>query len=164
MGSTDTPIAALGFLSDCRSAALVTDRGSVDWLCFPSFDSPSVFGALLDDTAGHWSIRPQGDFKSSRRYLDRTLVLETTCDTATGRIMLVDTLAMGPNSQGHALGRNVPHLLVRGVSCVDGQVDIEVHYEPRPEYGIITPLLSHVDGGVTARGGAEWRCCPRRSP
>jgi GH15 family glucan-1,4-alpha-glucosidase len=156
MGSTDTPIATLGFLSDCHSAALVTDRGSVDWLCFPRFDSPSVFGSLLDDTAGHWSIHPRGAFTSRRRYLDRTLVLETTCDTETGSITLVDTLAMGPHKHGHALGRDVPHLLVREVSCVDGQVDVEVHYEPRPEYGLLTPLLSQVEGGVTARGGAEW--------
>jgi GH15 family glucan-1,4-alpha-glucosidase len=59
------PIAAHALLSDCHSAALVTRDGSVDWLCFPRFDSPSVFGRLLDDAAGQWSIRPAGGLERS---------------------------------------------------------------------------------------------------
>ena len=65
------PIGDHALLSDCHSAALVNREGSVEWLCFPRFDSPSVFGRLLDDEAGHWSIRPAGDFQVSRRYLDQ---------------------------------------------------------------------------------------------
>ncbi len=156
MGLSSTPIAAHGFLSDCHSAALVTDCGCVDWLCFPRFDSPSVFGGLLDDSAGHWSIHPVGRFTSSRRYLDQTLVLETTFETDGGIVTLVDALAMGPDNRGHALGKGSPHLLIRSVTCLKGEVEIEIDYEPRPEYGIVTPLLSHLEGGVTARGGAEW--------
>ena len=75
-------IAAHALLSDCHSAAPGHRDGSVDWLCFPRFDSPSVFGRLLDDEAGHWSIRPAGRWTGARRYLDRTLVLETTFTTA----------------------------------------------------------------------------------
>ena len=63
---------------------------------------------------------------------------------------------MGPDNDGHRLGRKVPHLLVRTVSCAAGSVEIDVSYQPRPEYGLIVPLLSAIDGGVTARGGAEW--------
>jgi GH15 family glucan-1,4-alpha-glucosidase len=155
-GMSTVPIAAHALLSDCHSAALVTRDGSMDWLCFPRFDSPSVFGRLLDDAAGHWSIRPAGDYTAGRRYLDRTLVLETTFHAAGGTVVLTDALAMGTGNHGHTLGRGAPHLLIRSVTCVEGAVDIDVSYAPRPEYGLLRPLLSQVDGGVTARGGAEW--------
>ncbi|WP_144125935.1 glycoside hydrolase family 15 protein [Catellatospora sichuanensis] len=152
------PIADHALLSDCHSAALVTRDGSVDWLCFPRFDSPSVFGRLLDDDAGHWSIAPAGPYTATRRYLDQTLVLETTFHTPTGTLAVTDALATGPNRHGHGhdLGVAAPHLLIRSVSCRDGEVDVRVSYQPRPEYGLLRPLLSPVEGGLTARGGAEW--------
>src|SRR3954470_2219849 len=153
---SNVAIAAHAMLSDCHSAALVTSDGSVDWLCFPRFDSPSVFGRLLDDAAGHWSIRPAGEDTSTRRYLDRTLVIETTFRTPTGTAVLTDALATGPDNRGHALGRGAPHLLIRSVTGVEGGVDVEIEYRPRPEYGLLRPLLSRVDGAVPARGGAEW--------
>jgi GH15 family glucan-1,4-alpha-glucosidase len=143
-------------LSDRHSAALVNTAGSVEWLSFPRFDSPSVFGRLLGAEAGHWLIQPAGKWHSTRRYLDRTLVLETTFTTDTGTVVLTDLLAVGPDNGGHRLGRNVPHLLVRRASCTDGHVELDVSYEPRPEYGLVMPLLSTVDGGFTARGGADW--------
>ena len=64
-------------LSDCHSAALVTRDGSVEWLCFPRFDRPSVFGRLLDDDAGHWSLRPVADAEITRRYVDDILTALT---------------------------------------------------------------------------------------
>jgi alpha,alpha-trehalase len=149
-------IADHALLSDRHSSALVTDAGSVDWLCFPRFDSPSVFGRLLGDDAGYWQIAPADEWTSSRRYLDATMVLETTFSTASGTLVVTDLLAMGPDNGGHRLGRDVPHLLVRRVECSKGSVAVDIDYEPRPEYGLIVPLLAHVDGGVTARGGAEW--------
>ena len=152
---SNVPIGSHALLSDCHSAALVTAAGSVDWLCWPRFDSPSVFGRLLDDTAGHWSIRPAGRFTADRRYLDRTLVLETSFHTSGGTVVVTDALAMGVDNYGHALGRRVPHLLIRSVTCVGGVVDVEVSYAPRPEYGLLHPLLSPADGGWTTRGGAE---------
>ena len=151
-----TPIADHALLSDRHSSALVTASGSVDWLAFPRFDSPSVLGRLLGDAAGHWQVSPAGSWTSSRRYLDRTLVLETTFSAAGGTLVLTDAMALGPDNGGHRIGRDVPHLLVRKLACTDGEVEIEVDYQPRPEYGLIVPLLSNVPGGVTARGGAEW--------
>jgi GH15 family glucan-1,4-alpha-glucosidase len=149
-------IADHALLSNCHSAALVTTGGSVDWLCFPRFDSPSVFARILDDEAGHWSIRPSGAYESRRAYAASSLVLETTFTTAGGTAVVTDALAVGQDNHGHQLGAGAPNLLLRSVSCTDGTVDIDVEYAPRPEYGIVVPLLSSVAGGVTARGGAEW--------
>ncbi|HEY2298362.1 MAG TPA: glycoside hydrolase family 15 protein [Jatrophihabitans sp.] len=153
---SSTPIADHALLSDRHSSALVTTSGSIDWLSFPRFDSPSVFGRLLGDEAGHWQIAPAGQWTSTRHYIDRTMVLRTTFTTPTGTLVLTDLLAMGAGNGGHRLGHDVPHLLVRRAECNDGEVDIDIDYAPRPEYGLIVPLLSTVDAGVTARGGAEW--------
>ncbi len=153
---SSTPIADHALLSDRHSSALVDRSGSVEWLSFPRFDSPSVFGRLLGAEAGHWRVGPPDGWSSTRRYLDQTLVLETTFSTASGTLVLTDALAMGPDNGGHRLGRDVPHLLVRRVACTAGEVEVEVSYEPRPEYGLVVPLLGDVPGGVTARGGAEW--------
>ncbi len=63
------PIAAYGLLADCNTAALVGSDGSIDWLCLPRYDSPSVFARILDPDAGHWSIRPAGLYEATRRYV-----------------------------------------------------------------------------------------------
>jgi GH15 family glucan-1,4-alpha-glucosidase len=153
---SNTPIADHALLADRHSTALIDRSGSVEWLSFPRFDSPSVFGRLLGPDAGHWSITPSGNWTGTRHYLDRTLVLQTTFTTPTGVLVLTDLLALGPDKGGHRLGRNVPHLLLRRVACTSGSVDVEISYAPRPEYGLVVPLLAHVNGGVTARGGAQW--------
>jgi alpha,alpha-trehalase len=150
------PIEQHALLSDCHSAALVTTAGSVDWLCFPRFDSPSVFGRLLGEDAGHFSLTPADVTGTERRYLDGTLVLETVFTTQGGRVRLRDALALGPDRSGHRVGAGAPHLLVREVTGLEGEVTVAVEYAPRPEYGLVSPLLSHVEGGVTTRGGAEW--------
>src|SRR4051794_577860 len=110
---TNAPIAEYALLSDCRSAALVHRAGSIDWLCFPRFDSPSVFAHLLDRAAGHWSIRASGDAEISRRYLPETLVLETTYRTETGTAIVLDAMAVGRNERGHGLGATVPSVVLR---------------------------------------------------
>jgi len=153
---SSTPIADLAFISDRHSCALVDRDGVVQWLTFPRFDSPSVFGHLLGEEAGHWRLAPTGPAEVSRRYLDRALVLETTFTTAAGTLTVTDLMATGPDNGGHRLGTDVPHLLVRRVACTAGEVEVEVDYRPRPEYGLLVPLLAPVDGGVTARGGADW--------
>ena len=150
-----TPLADYALLSDRHSAALVGSDGSVDWLCFPRFDSPSIFGRLLGDEAGHWSIRAVDVTHVARRYLDRTMVLETTFHTPTGAVALTDALAMGDGNRGHQLGKGAPHLLLRRATCIEGEVDVALEYVPRPEYGLVHPLLSTVDGGVVAFGGAD---------
>ncbi len=152
---TTTPIADYALLSDRHSAALVSRDGSIDWLCFPRFDSPSILGRLLGDDAGHWSIRATGATQVTRRYLDRTMVLETTFHTPTGTVTITDALAMGDGNRGHELGRGAPHLLLRRAACVAGEVELSLEYVPRPEYGLVHPLFDAVAGGLTAFGGAD---------
>ena len=149
------PIADYALLSDCHSAALTSRMGSVDWLCFPRFDAPSIFGRLLDDTAGHWSIRPVGEVTATRQYVDGTLVLDTIFETPTGVVQLRDALAVGRNERGHELGAGAPHALLRTVTCTKGTVELEMEFAPRPEYGLVRPLLAPVKGGLRGRGGAS---------
>jgi alpha,alpha-trehalase len=147
------PIGEYALLSDCRSAALVSRDGSVDWLCFPRFDGPSVFCRLLDPAGGHFAIRPAGEFQVSRRYVDETLVLETTFTTARGTAVLTDALAFGLNERGHDLGARSPGTMLRSLACTGGEIQAEISYVPRPQYGLIRPVLVSVPGGLAAHGG-----------
>jgi GH15 family glucan-1,4-alpha-glucosidase len=147
------PISDYALLSDCRSAALVSRDGSVDWLCFPRFDSPAVFARILDPGGGHFSIRPVAAFQASRAYASETMALETTFVAASGTAVLTDAMALGRNERGHDLGGSSPGVLLRRLACTAGELDIEVSYAPRPEYGLIHPLLEVIPGGVAARGG-----------
>ena len=93
-----TPIADHAIVSDCHSVALVDRGGSVEWLCWPRVDAASVFGRILDADGGHWSIAPSaaaGEVRIERRYLDETMVLETTFTTSSGTVTLTDALATG---------------------------------------------------------------------
>jgi alpha,alpha-trehalase len=155
MAMSSTPLADYALLSDCRSAALVSRDGSVDWLCFPRFDAPSVFARLLDGDAGHFSIRPAGKAEVTRAYLEGSMALETSFRSPTGVAVLVDALAVGRNDRGHDLGAGSPGVLLRRVTCTEGQIELEVEYAPRPEYGLVHPLLEVVPGGLAARGGAD---------
>jgi len=148
------PIGDYALLSDCRSAALVSRDGSVDWLCFPRFDSPAVFARILDSGGGHFSIRPAGEFQASRAYADQTMVLETTFLTAAGTAVLTDAMAVGRNERGHDLGAGSPGVLLRRLACAAGEMYVEVSYAPRPEYGLVHPILEAIPGGLAARGGA----------
>ena len=148
------PIGDYALLSDCHLAALVSRSGSVDWMCLPRFDAPAVFARILDPIGGHFAIRPDGEFEASRAYVDQTMVLETTFVTASGTAVLTDAMAVGRNERGHDLGIGSPGVLLRRLACTDGEMDVEVSYAPRPEYGLIHPILEAVPGGLAARGGA----------
>jgi GH15 family glucan-1,4-alpha-glucosidase len=148
-----TPIAEYGLLADCNSAALVSRGGSIDWLCLPRFDSPSVFARILDPDAGHFSIRPAGDYEARRRYLPGTLVVETTFTTATGSVRLVDAMAFAEGQRHHDLGYDAPHELLRLAEGVEGMVELELEIAPRGEYGLVRPLFRMVEGGGRTFGG-----------
>ncbi|MFF4992484.1 glycoside hydrolase family 15 protein [Streptosporangium saharense] len=149
------PISDHAMLSDCRSAALVTSDGSIDWLCLPRFDSPALFARLLDEDAGHWAVRPACPVEVEREYLGQSLVLETTFHGRDGTVVLRDALALGRGERGHTLGTGSPGLLLREATCVGGRMTLEVEYAPRPEFGLVQPLMEQVSGGLVARGGAN---------
>ncbi len=140
-------------LSDCNSAALVGTDGSIDWFCLPRYDSPALFARLLDRDAGHWAIAPADPYTVVRRYLPGTLVLETTFTTAAGSVRLLDALALGEGQRGHELGLGAPHELLRLVAGVHGSVELVMELVPRPEYGLVRPLLRATEDGVRTFGG-----------
>lgn len=146
-------ISDYGFLSDCQSIALVDTSGSVDWYCLPRLDSPSVFGRLLGTSAGHWRIRPLGTFRAQRAYLADSLVLRTEFTTPDGSVALTDTLLFERGARGHDVGLRVPHVLMRRVDGLRGDVEMEMELAPRFEYGLTASRFAHQDGRYIARGG-----------
>ncbi|MFE7705551.1 glycoside hydrolase family 15 protein [Streptomyces sp. NPDC057486] len=150
---SDQAISDYALLSDCQTAALVSKEGSVDWLCLPHFDASSVLGRILGPEAGHWSLRPADTFTAERRYLERTMVLESEFATPAGTVTLTDALASGLTERGHELGQNAPHLLLRVLTCTEGTVRITGEFAPRPEFGLVRPLLIPIDGGLRCHGG-----------
>jgi len=138
------PIADYGFLSDCHTGALVASDGSIEWMCLPHFDSPSVFGAMLDRGAGSWRVGPYGIYvPAGRRYIPGTNMIETTWMTPQGWLRVVDALTIGPwhdNKHGSSHTRpptdyDADHLLVRMIECIQGQVQVEIVCEPMLDYG-----------------------------
>src|SRR6266508_3098450 len=137
-------IADYAFLSNCHTGALVAPDGSVDWLCVPRFDSPSVFAALLDRQAGSFRLAPFGvTVPNSRTYEPGTNTLVTTWNTRGGWVVVRDALTMGPRiGEDRVTPYTRPpaddgadHLLVRTVQCIEGQVEIELTCEPVFDYG-----------------------------
>ncbi len=121
-------------IGDCRSAALVSRAGSVDWLCWPRFDSPSLFGALLDERAGRWRLAPANDFEVTRHYEPDTNVLSTRFTTGGGVLRVTDLMPVASEEEKAAL--LVPeHELLRVVECEQGEVDVAMTFAPRPSYG-----------------------------
>lgn len=124
-------------IGDCRSAALVSKYGSIDWLCWPRFDSPSVFAALLDrERGGRWSIAPVGECSIARHYLPNTNIVQTEFVTPSGTAVLTDLMPVRENTS------LVPdHEIIRQVECTSGEVEIEVLLAPRAKYGEAMPKL-----------------------
>ena len=139
-----TPIAEYAFLSNCHTGALVAPDGAIDWLCVPSFDSPSVFGSLLDREAGFFRFAPFDiNHPAARHYDPGTNVLITTWKTPSGWIVVRDALTMGPREGDDTItphtrppaDDDADHVLVRTVECLEGSVEIELVCEPIFDYG-----------------------------
>jgi GH15 family glucan-1,4-alpha-glucosidase len=131
------PIGEYGFIADCHSAALVSKTGSIDWCCMPRIDSSSCFGRILDwEKGGYCQVAPAAPYESMRRYLDRSLVLETTFQTETGRARLIDCFTMRRG------GEHAPHRQVlRVIEGLRGTVEFRLDLVPRFDFGAIKPWI-----------------------
>lgn len=117
------PIRDYGMIGDTRTAGLTSRSGSIDWMCWPRFDSEPVFGRMIDcERGGCFEIAVEGVTRTERRYRDRSTVLETTWESGTGRATLVEAMAMGTESP----------TVVRRLSCDAGSVGVRMLYDPRP--------------------------------
>jgi GH15 family glucan-1,4-alpha-glucosidase len=134
-------------IGDCQTAALVGRNGSIDWLCFPRFDSPACFAALLGTSEnGRWLVAPAGGARSIRRnYRKGALVLETEYETATGVVTLVD--CMPPRTESPDI--------VRIVEGKRGQVDMHMELTVRFDYGSLVPWVNRTENGLIAIGGPD---------
>jgi GH15 family glucan-1,4-alpha-glucosidase len=150
-----TPIADYAFLSNCHTGALIAEDGAIDWLCIPSFDSPSIFGSLLDREAGFFRFGPYGiNHPTARVYVAGTNVLETTWKTPNGWIVVRDALTLGPWDHEDTItphtrppaDDDADHMLVRTVECLEGDVEVELVCEPAFDYGRTPAEWTMVDG------------------
>jgi GH15 family glucan-1,4-alpha-glucosidase len=130
-----SPISDYAIIGNCRTAALIDRSGSLDWLCLPRFDSPSMFGALLDARkGGRFRVGPVESLRGERRYLAESNVLETEFRSETGVLKLTDFMPVdGEAAKAETLWPE--HEIVRVVECVAGCVDVEVFCQPQPDYG-----------------------------
>ena len=145
------PIGDYALIGDGRSAALVSRDGSLDWLCWPRFDSPSIFAALLDtERGGRFLVRPTGTFRSERRYLPDTNVLETIFHTSTGTVALRDLMPVASEEDKRA-SLSSDHEVLREIEGLSGLVEVEVVYTPRPDYA-----RTHLE--LTSRGSFGIWC------
>lgn len=141
------PIEDYALLVNKHTAALVSNAGSIDWLCLPRFDSAACFAALLsNEEQGRWQIAPYGHVRATRRrYRGDTFVLETDFETVEGSVRLVDF--MPPRGKACDVVR-----LVEGIrGCVRMHMDLRVRFD----YGRIRPRLRHIDGAATAIAGPD---------
>jgi GH15 family glucan-1,4-alpha-glucosidase len=139
------PIQDYAFLSDSHTSALLAPDGSIEWMGIPRFDSPSIFGALLDRRAGTFRVGPYGiQVPLSVRYLPGTMIVETTWMCPSGWLVVYDCLTIGPWHGDHAdesthtrppTDHDADHMLVRVVECIQGEVEVEVVCEPIFNYG-----------------------------
>jgi GH15 family glucan-1,4-alpha-glucosidase len=135
-------------IGDCQTAALVGRNGSIDWLCLPRFDAPSCFSALLGHPGdGRWLLAPKAELvRQSRRYLDGTLVLETTFECREGAVRLIDFMPLRDGRRPH---------VVRIVEGVDGKVTMRMELVLRFDYGSIVPWVRSREGALYAIGGRD---------
>jgi GH15 family glucan-1,4-alpha-glucosidase len=159
--ATYPPIEDYALIGNCHTAALVSNAGSLDWLCMPCFDSPSIFAGILDaERGGSWSIRPTAPCRSEHRYLEHTNVLETAFVCEGGRVRLLDFMPIFPEAAGGTV--RPPNAVIRIIEGLEGEVEIESLCQPRPDYGRSFLTFDARGSRVTfdrytVTGPSDWR-------
>src|ERR1051326_8989086 len=140
-------------IGDCQTAALVGKDGSIDWLCFPRFDSAACFAALLGTPEhGRWLIAPKGEAKVRRRYHPGTLILETTFTTKTGKATVIDFM---PVEEPHS---SIARLVVGNEGTVRMHTDLVIRFD----YGVSVPWVNrHDETTISATAGPSTRAASR---
>jgi GH15 family glucan-1,4-alpha-glucosidase len=149
-----------GIIGDTHSAALVGNDGSIDWCCFPRFDSPSVFAAILDDRkGGRFRLAPTAYRQSTQSYLPNTNVLVTQFRTDSGLVQVLDFMPCYAEDGGRIIAFQEIHRVVR---CLEGQVEVEVLFQPRFDYARSPVVMRDHRAGVSASGNGEHMAlaCP----
>lgn len=142
-----------GIIGNLETCALIGDDGSIDWLCTPHLESPSVFAAILDyEKGGKFSIAPESQYSGTQKYIERTNVLQTNFGTLKGKATLTDFMTPVYELSG-LTGK--PRSLFRKIECIDGEIDIDVKFIPRFDYARIVPLIEMTKDGVISRGGNQ---------
>ncbi|HEX4578945.1 MAG TPA: glycoside hydrolase family 15 protein [Candidatus Dormibacteraeota bacterium] len=131
------PIAAYGLIGDCRSAALVGADGSVDWLCLPRFDNPSIFGRVVDARrGGYWQVSPVDEHRAQQRYRDHSNILETLFATAGGTAVVTDFMPIDEDTAAQHASLHRDPRVVRIIECLAGSITLRHQFKPAPEYAL----------------------------
>lgn len=143
MAAKVSKIQDYAIIGNGRSVALISKHGSLDWLCWPRFDSASIFGAILDPKIGGcWSIHPAEDSQVSRCYIENTNVLQTIFSAGSGKMVVTDFMPV--ISEEEKKRRLWPeHEIIRQIKCEDGEISIVLDFNPRPDYGRTVPSISN---------------------
>jgi GH15 family glucan-1,4-alpha-glucosidase len=145
-------------IGNCRTLALVAKSGAIEWLCLPTFSSPSIFAAVLDRDAGHFAIGPAGPYSVERAYIAGSNVLLTTFHCPAGTLRVTDCMTLPPAPSADlqtCIELEPEHEVLRLVECVAGEVEVEVSFAPRDDYGRVPVAFAR-------RGRLGWQClrCP----
>lgn len=124
-----------------RSAALISRDGSIDWLCWPQFDSPSLFASILDQQrGGSWKIAPTLPFQIKRQYIPKTNVLQTHFFTESGTIVITDFMS-ACSEEEKKCSLQPEHEIIRRIECEQGEVEILIDFSPKPNYARENPVI-----------------------